>query len=176
MSYGGPIVIKEPDLRWPIYLVAAIITTLFVLLLMGVLHLSVRQPYSRSFNEPRLERAIRPGAAEFEQLREQLVVEQLVATEAQRPFNNMAVEMNATVRNTTGRTISGLNAGRFGDAQSLGTESTVGSFRAADCAEPDEGSRYICGGNQSDQTRRLMMEVTGLSIDLEFYRDKGDSK
>ena len=66
MSYQGPMVIREPDLRWPIYLVAAIITTVFVLLLAGALHLSVTQPYARSFEQPRLERAIRPGAPEFE--------------------------------------------------------------------------------------------------------------
>ena len=171
MSYGGPIVIKEPDLRWPIYLVAAIITTVFVLLLMGVLHLSVRQPYSRSFNEPQLERAIRPGAPEFEQLREQLVVEQLVATEAQRPFNNMAVEMNATVRNTTGRTISGLEMrGAVLDAQSSWLrERTVVVIPARQTAlEPDEAInvRILLERISPDSERAgVLMEVTGVHFD-----------
>jgi hypothetical protein len=164
-------VIKEPDLRWPIYLVAAIITTLFVLLLMGVLHLSVRQPYSRSFNEPRLERAIRPGAPEFEQLREQIVVEQLVATEAQRPFNNMAVEMNATLRNTTGRTVSGLEMrGAVLDAQSYPLrERTVVVIPARQTAlEPDEAInvRILLEGISPDSERAgVLMEVTGVHFD-----------
>jgi hypothetical protein len=171
MSYRGPMVIREPDLRWPIYLVAAIITTMFMLLLAGVLHLSVRQPYSRSFNEPRLERAIRPGAPEFEQLREQIVVEQLVAMEALHPFNDMAVEMNATVRNTTGRTVSGLEMrGMVLDAQSSPLrERTVVVIPARQTAlEPDEAInvRILLEGISPDSERAgVLMEVTGVHFD-----------
>jgi hypothetical protein len=171
MSYREPMVIREPDLQWPIYLVAAIITTMFMLLLAGVLHLSVRQPYSRGFNEPRLERAIRPGAPEFEQLRERIVVEQLVAMEALRPFNDMAVEMNATVRNTTGRTVSGLEMrGTVLDAQSSPLrERTVVVIPARQTAlEPDEAInvRILLEGISPDSERAgVLMEVTGVHFD-----------
>ncbi|HEV2913777.1 MAG TPA: hypothetical protein VGX92_10910 [Pyrinomonadaceae bacterium] len=171
MSYREPMVIREPDLRWPIYLIAAIITTLFVLLLAGVLHLSVRQPLSRGFNEPQLERAIRPGAPEFEQLREQIVVEQLVAMEALHPFNDMAVEMNATVRNATGRTVSGLEMrGTVLDAQSSRLrERTVVVIPARQTAlEPDEAInvRILLEGISPDLERAgVLMEVTGVHFD-----------
>ena len=171
MSYQGPMVIREPDLRWPIYLVAAIITTVFVLLLAGALHLSVTQPYARSFEQPRLERAIRPGAPEFERLREQIVVEQFVATEALRPFNDMAVEMNATVRNTTGHTIRGLEMrGAVLDAQSSRLrERTVVVIPARQTAlEPDEAInvRILLEGISPDAERAgVLMEVTGVHFD-----------
>lgn len=171
MSYRGPMVIREPDLRWPIYLVAAIITVVFMLLLAGVFHLSVRQPLSGSFNEPRLERAIRPGAPEFEQLREKIVVEQLVAMEALHPFNDMAVEMNATVRNATGRTVSGLEMrGTVLDAQSSPLrERTVVVIPARQTAlEPDEAINVrilLEGISPASERAGVLMEVTGVHFD-----------
>jgi hypothetical protein len=163
--------IREPNLRWPIYLLAAIITTLLVLLLAGMLHLSVTQPFAGSFNEPRLERATRSGAPEFEHLREQIVVEQLVAMEAPHPFNDMAVEMNATVRNTTGRTISGLEMrGAVLNAQSSPVrERTVVVIPARQTAlEPDEAInvRILLEGISHDADRAgMLMEVTGVHFD-----------
>jgi len=37
MSYQGPMLIKEPELRWPIVLLAALMTAL-IALLVGVMH------------------------------------------------------------------------------------------------------------------------------------------
>lgn len=37
MSYQGPVVIKEPELRWPIVLLATVITTMLALLV-AVMH------------------------------------------------------------------------------------------------------------------------------------------
>ncbi len=37
MSYSEPMVIKEPELRWPIVLLAAVITTMLTLLV-AVMH------------------------------------------------------------------------------------------------------------------------------------------
>jgi hypothetical protein len=171
MSYQGPMLIREPNLRWPIYLLAAIITTLIVLLLAGMLHLSVTQPYASGSNEPRLERAIRPGAPEFEQLREQIVVEQLEAMKALHPFNDMVVEMNATVRNATGRTVRGLEMrGTVLDAQSSPLrERTVVIIPARQTAlEPDEAInvRILLEGVSPDSQRAgLLMEVTGVHLD-----------
>jgi hypothetical protein len=171
MSYRGPMLIREPNLRWPIYLLAAIITTLSVLLLAGVFHLSMTRPYVGSSNEPRLERATRSGAPEFEQLREQIVVEQLVAMEALHPFNEMAVEMTATVRNNTGRAISGLEMrGAVLDAQSSPLrERTVTVIPARQTAlEPDEAInvRILLKGISHDADRAgVLMEVTGVHFD-----------
>jgi hypothetical protein len=171
MSYQGPMLIREPNLRWPIYLLAAIITTLLVLLLAGMLHLSGTQPFASSSKELRLERATRSGAPEFEQLREQIAVEQLVAMETPHPFNDMAVEMNAIVRNTTGRTISGLEMrGAVLDAQSSPVgERTVVVIPARQTAlEPDEAInvRILLEGISHDADRAgVLMEVTGVHFD-----------
>ena len=100
--------IREPELRWPVILVAAIITTLIVLVMAGVIHLALTKPAVRPAAQPRLEGALRPEMPEFEQFREKILVEQLFATEAQRPLNDVAVEVRATVRNTTDRIVSGL--------------------------------------------------------------------
>jgi len=37
MSYKGPVLIKEPELRWPIVLLAALMTGV-IALLVGVMH------------------------------------------------------------------------------------------------------------------------------------------
>ena len=44
----------------------------------------------------------------FDELSGLLVVERLVVAEAPRPLNNQAVEITGTVRNATGRTVTGL--------------------------------------------------------------------
>jgi hypothetical protein len=61
-----------------------------------------------SYTEPRLERALQLGEAEFEEFRQHIAIEQLVGVEKVHPFDTLAVAMTATVRNNTGRTISGL--------------------------------------------------------------------
>jgi len=170
MSYQGPLLIREPALRWPIYLLAAIITTVFVLLLAGALHLSVTRP-SSSVNEPQLERATRSGAPEFEQLRQWIAVEQLVTRKALHPFNDMAVAMTATVRNTMERTISGLEmCGAVLDAQSSGLrERIVVAIPAQQNAlEPDEAInvRILLEGISPDaDSADVLMEVTGVHFD-----------
>lgn len=108
MSYQGPMLIREPVLRWPVLLVAGIITFFIVLMTAGALHLTLTKPYVRPAARPRLEGALRPGMPEFERLREKITVEQLKAAEAPGLPNDFAVEVNATVRNTTDRTLSGL--------------------------------------------------------------------
>src|SRR3982751_6871516 len=106
MSHQSPWLIKEPNLRWRIYLFTAIITATLMLLMSGAVYLSriVRQPAL----EPEVKGLMRPGAAGFEQHREKVVVEGVVLKEAPQPANGGVVEINATVRNATGRTITGL--------------------------------------------------------------------
>jgi hypothetical protein len=108
MSYRGPILIKEPELRWPIIILAAIITTIIALVAAGLYYVAMTQPVN-SYSGPRLLSALRPGEPEFEQVREQIEVAQLFGTEQIHPFNSLAVDLTATVRNNTGRTIDGQN-------------------------------------------------------------------
>lgn len=108
IAYRGPTLIKEPELRWPILILAAVITTLLAISTAGLYYLAMTQSDVSSFIEPRLEGALQPGQPEFEEFRQHIAIEQLVGTEKVHPFDTLAVAMTATVRNNTGRTISGL--------------------------------------------------------------------
>jgi hypothetical protein len=107
IAYRGPTLITEPELRWPIVLLAAAITALLAMLTAGLYYVSMTRTV-KSDTEPRLERALQPGQPGFEEFRPHIAIEQLVGTEKVHPFNTLAVAMTATVRNNTGRTISGL--------------------------------------------------------------------
>ena len=41
MSYQGPMLIKEPELRWPLIFLAALVTTCIVLVTAGALKLTL---------------------------------------------------------------------------------------------------------------------------------------
>jgi len=108
IAYRGPTLITEPELRWPIVLLAAAITALLAMLTAGLYYVAMTQSTVKSDMRPRLERALQPGQPEFEEFRPHIAIEQLVGTEKVHPFDTLAVAMTATVRNNTGRTISGL--------------------------------------------------------------------
>ena len=163
--------IREPELRWPVILVVAVVTTFIVLVTAGALHLTLTKPAARPAARPRLEGALRPEMPEFERFREKIIVEQLTATEAARPPNDYAVEMKAVVRNATGRTLSGLEVrGRVVDSQtSVVRERTVVVILARQTAlEPGEavGVRILLEGVRPEaEGAGLLMEVTALRMD-----------
>lgn len=108
IAYRGPMLIAEPELRWPIVLLAAAITTLLAILTAGLYYVAMTRPDFSYHKELRLEGALQPGQPEFEEFRRHIAIEQLVGTEKVHPFDTLAVAMTATVRNNTGRNISGL--------------------------------------------------------------------
>jgi len=170
MSYQGPLLIREPELRWPIVILAAVITTIIALLAAGLHYAAMTQPVN-SYSVPRLSSALRPGQAEFEQVREQIEIAQLLGTEQVHPFNSLAVDLTATVRNNTGRTINGLEMrGAIVDAQnSTVRERTVMVIPARQTAlEPGEaiGVRVLLESISNDSDRAdMVLEVTGVRFD-----------
>jgi hypothetical protein len=171
MSYQGPMLIREPELRWPVILAAGIITTFIVLVTAGAVHLSTTKPYVRPDARPRLEGALRPGMPEFERLREKIIVEQLTAAEAPGPPSDFAVEVNATVRNTTDRTLSGLEMrGLIVDERmSVVRERSVVVIPSRQTAlESGEAIRVriLLDDVRPDDSRSgMLMEVTAIRID-----------
>lgn len=169
MSYQGPMLIREPNLRWPIYLVAALSTA--AMLIAGIVLYDLSHLPTNLKTEPQLEGALRPGAAEFEELRGRIVVEQPVALESLHPMNDMVMELNTTVRNDTGRTIRGLEMrGAVFDAQSsLLRERTVVIIPARQTAlEPNEtiSVRILLERLDRESERGgALMEVTGVHVD-----------
>lgn len=170
MSYQGPLLIREPELRWPIVILAAIITTIIAFAVAGLHYVAMTQP-ANSYSGPRLTSALRPGEPAFEQVREQIEIAQLLGTEQVHPFNSLAVDLTATVRNNTGRTISGLEMrGAIVDAQnSTVRERTVMVIPARQTAlEPGEaiGVRVLLESVDKDSERaNMVLEVTGVRFD-----------
>ncbi len=80
---------------------AAVVIALFFYLLM-------RSGSSSSGPEPGLQGAIRPGAAEFEQYKAKIVLDVPEAEYAKRALGDIVMSLHTTVRNFTGKTLSGL--------------------------------------------------------------------
>jgi hypothetical protein len=174
MTYRGPTLITEPELRWPVILVAAAITSVIVLVTAGIIHLAATRPYQGRVLEQRLEGAIRRESAAFDELSGLLVVEQLVAAEAPRPLNDQAVEIKGTVRNATGRTVTGLELrGVILDALStpLRERTVVVVPLRQEALEPGEAinvSILLEGVSpEAERAAHMMhvMEVTGVRFD-----------
>ena len=169
MSYQAPLLIREPELRWPIVILAAVITTIIALVAAGLHYVAMTQPVP--YSGPRLSSALRPGETEFEQVREQIEIAQLMGIEQVHPFNSLAVDLTATVRNNTGRTISGLEMrGAIVDAQnSTVRERTVMVIPTRQTAlEPGEaiGVRVLLESISKDFERAdMVLEVTGVRFD-----------
>lgn len=92
--------------RRTIFIVVALASAVLVA---GLVWLATR-PSTRT-DDPRLANALRPGSPEFEQIRERLVVEFNPDEDASigpTALGTYAVTMKPTVRNFTGRTVSGL--------------------------------------------------------------------
>ena len=170
MSYRGPLLIREPELRWPIVILAAVITTIIALVAVGLHYVAMTEPVN-SYSGPRLSSALRPGEPEFEQVREQIEIAQLLGIDQVHPFNSFAVDLTATVRNNTGRTISGLEMrGAIVDGQnSTVRERTVLVIPARQTAlEPGEaiGVRVLLESLSEDsEAADIVLEVTAVRFD-----------
>jgi hypothetical protein len=170
MSYRGPLLISEPELRWPIVILAAIITTIMALAVAGLYYVAMTQP-ANSYSGPRLSSALRPGEPEFEQVREQIEIAQVLGTEQIHPFNSLAIDLTAIVRNNTGRIISGLEMrGAIVDHQnSTVRKRTVMVIPARQTAlEPGEaiGVRVLLESiNKDSEPADMVLEVTGVRFD-----------
>ena len=58
MSYQGPMLIKEPELRWPIVLIAALITMAIALLVATMHFVASTTPLANRSSPPRVERML----------------------------------------------------------------------------------------------------------------------
>ena len=80
---------------------AAVVIALFFYVLM-------RAGSGTGSGEPTLQGAIRPGSAEFDQQKTNIVLDDPEADEAKRALGDIVMSLRTTVRNLTGKTISGL--------------------------------------------------------------------
>jgi hypothetical protein len=168
IAYRGPTLIAEPELRWPILILAAVITSLLAVFTAGLYYAAMTQSEVSSYAEPRLEGALQPGEPKFEEVRRDIAIEQLVGFEKVYPFDTIAVAMTATVRNNTGRTISGLELrGAILDREnsSVRERTVVIVPRQQKLLESGEGinTRILLDGIDKDSDRaQLVLEVTAI--------------
>lgn len=80
---------------------AAIVIALFFYLLM-------RAGSAPAGGDASLQGAIRPGSADFDQYKEKIVLDAPEADEAKRALGDIVMSLHTTVRNFTGKTLSGL--------------------------------------------------------------------
>ena len=170
MSYHGPMLIKEPELRWPIVLIAALITTALALLVAAMHYVASTTPPVSSSSPAQFEWMLQPGHSDFDQFKEQIVIEQLMGNEKLHPFNSLSVELTAVVRNRTGRTINGLEMrGAILDREnSTLRERTVAIVPVQQTVLENEEAinvRILLEGVHRDADRaRTMLEVTGITF------------
>lgn len=169
MSYQNPTLIREPELRWPIVMLAAFITAVLTLLVAGMHHLAMGQPLIHSGSAAVLERALQPGQPEFEQFRKQIVIEHMVSKA--HASDETAVQIAALVTNQTGRNLSGLEMrGAILDSQNVAVqEQRVVIIPARQTVlEPDEAINVhvmLERISANSDPGRMVLEVTGIRFD-----------
>ena len=96
--------LEEPESRRTLIIVvavaAAVVIALFFYLLM--------RAGGSGGGEPRLAGAIRPGSAEFDQYKSQIVYDDPEAYESPRALGDIVMSLKTTVRNLSNKTINGL--------------------------------------------------------------------
>jgi hypothetical protein len=148
---------------------AALITA--ALVIAGIMLYQMSRPSTYLRIEPQLKGAMRPGAAEFEELRGGILVEKPVGMEKLHPMNDRIIELTSTVRNNTGHTIRGLEMrGAVFDARSaVLRERTVVIIPARQTAlEPEEtiSVRILLEDlNPEAERAGVLMEVTGVNVE-----------
>jgi len=85
-----------------------IVVAIIAALLIAVLFYFLMRATGRGTVTPTLEGAIRQGSPQFEQYRSQIVQDEPEATEARRPLGDIVMTLQTTVRNFSGKTLTGL--------------------------------------------------------------------
>ncbi|HVQ37038.1 MAG TPA: hypothetical protein VMS31_05875 [Pyrinomonadaceae bacterium] len=95
---------EKDDSRRNVIVVVAIIAALAI----GGLFYLLMRASSRPTVEPTLEGAIRTGSPEFAEYAPKIFIENPEADEAKRALGDIIMNLQTTVRNFTGKTLSGL--------------------------------------------------------------------
>ena len=85
-----------------------IVVAIIAALLIAVLFYFLMRATGGGVATPRLEGALREGSPEFEQYRSRIVLDEPEATQANRALGDIVMTLKTTVRNFSGRTLSGL--------------------------------------------------------------------
>lgn len=170
MLYRQPRIIKEARLRLSIYLLATAVSVVILTALAALYVWRQNHPLPVQ-EETRLEQALRAGSPDFDQYRERIKVEGLTAKQSSRALGDIVMELTATVRNSTGRAINGLELrGAVVNAQGVpvGERTAVVIPGQQMSLKPDEtmNVRLLIEGIKPEADRaNLRLEVTGVRFD-----------
>jgi len=157
---------EKDDSRRNVIIGVAIIAALAI----GALFYFLMRASSTPRVEPTLAEAFRPGSPEFGEYAQKIFVEVPEADEAKRALGDIIMNLQTTVRNFTGRTLTGLEIrGSVVDHQGKPVrEQTVVVIpnRQPDL-EPNHSMAVrirLEGMTDSDDRANIKMEVTGLKF------------
>ena len=105
MSTTESKVSSDGDSRRTIVIVVAVVAAVVI---GGFFYFLLRATGGGSTPPATLEGAVRSGNPQFAELQPKIVIDKLEANEARRPLGDIVMTLRATVRNFTGRTLSGL--------------------------------------------------------------------
>lgn len=120
--------------------------------------------------EPTLEGAIRPGSPEFAQYQSKIVLDDPDADEAKRALGDIVMTLHTTVRNFTGRTLSGLEIrGAVVDHQGQPVKQRTVVVVPAKQPELEPNKTMpvqitLEGMTDNDDRANIKMEVTGFKF------------
>jgi hypothetical protein len=169
MSFEEPKAVEEAKPRTITYLLAAAVSILIFAAIAALYYRDQGQPVM--IEEELLHDALRAGAPEFDQYREQIKIEAASAMESFSHSGDITTELTAIVKNSTDRTISGLEMrGAVVDAQgSTVRERTVVIIPMRQVSlKPDEitAVRIIVEGIKLEADRsNICVEVTGIHVE-----------
>lgn len=142
---------------------AAIVVGLFVLLLL-------RSAGERPGSEPTLQGAIRPGSAQFDQYNPNIKLDEPEAEEAKRALGDIVMSLHTTVRNLTGKTLSGLEV-RAAVIDHQGKSVKERTVVVVPTREPELAPNktmkvqvMLEGMSETDDRANIKMEITGFKI------------
>ncbi len=95
----------EKDARRMIVIVVGVIS---LLLIAGLVYVAKSPSTGGGSGQPQLEGALRAGSPDFEKYKALVKVDAPEATEGARAIGDIVMELTTTVRNFTGKTITGL--------------------------------------------------------------------
>ena len=136
----------------------------------GLFYLLMRQTSSVSSPQPRLAAALRPGTPEFEKYRAQVVLDEPEAEQANSMLGGLTMTLQTTVRNITGRTITGLEM-RAAVVDHQNQTVKERTFIVIPARQPElEPNKTLVvpikleGFKEEDDRANIKMEVTGLTV------------
>ncbi len=146
------------------------VSLISLLLIGGLLYLATRPDTGGGSSQQKLEGALRAGTPEFEKVRSQIVVDKPEATEATRAIGDIVMTLRTTVRNFTGRTISGLEIyAAVVDSQGQPVKDRIAIVIPTRQAELEPNKTLevpvmLEGMKKEDDRANIKMEVTGVKF------------